>query len=75
MSLSDRFVPARLRDDARGARGTVTGKSGRWSEHVIVHFPPEVLERPAIGDRLAVKAMGAGLAFPGVNLATLLRLR
>jgi hypothetical protein len=55
--------------DARGARGTVTGKSGRWSEHVIVHFAAEVLERLAIGDRVLVRAHGVGLEFlaaPGV---------
>jgi hypothetical protein len=50
--------------DARGATGTVTGKSGRWSEHVIVHFPQEVLERLAIGERILVKAHGTGLQFP-----------
>lgn len=50
--------------DARGATGTVTGKSGRWSEHVIVHFAAEVLERLAIGDRILVRAHGVGLEFP-----------
>jgi hypothetical protein len=51
--------------DARGARGTVTGKSGRWSEHVIIDFAPEVLDRLAIGDRILVKAHGIGLQFSG----------
>jgi hypothetical protein len=56
--------------DAKGARGTVTGKSGRWSEHVIVHFPASALERLTIGDRLVVKAMGVGLAFAIVPQVT-----
>jgi hypothetical protein len=50
--------------DARGAAGTVTGKSGRWSEHVIVHFPADTLERLAIGDRILVRAHGVGLELP-----------
>ncbi|MGQ0572280.1 MAG: DUF4438 family protein [Armatimonadota bacterium] len=49
--------------DAKGAQGTVTGKSGRWSEHVIIHFAPHSLERLAIGDRVLVKALGVGLRF------------
>lgn len=53
--------------DARGTRGVVTGKSGRWSEHVIVHFPRETLEHLAIGDRILVKAHGLGLEFPGAR--------
>ncbi|MDR7417739.1 MAG: DUF4438 domain-containing protein [Armatimonadota bacterium] len=51
--------------DAKGATGTVTGKSGRWSEHVIVDFAEAVLERLAIGDRILVRAHGVGLQFPG----------
>lgn len=50
--------------EAQGARGTVTGKSGRWSEHVIIHFPSTTLERLAIGDRVLVRAHGVGLQFP-----------
>lgn len=51
--------------DARGQKGTVTGKSGRWSEHVIIHFAPGTLERLAIGDRVRIKAHGVGLQFAG----------
>lgn len=51
--------------DARGQKGTVTGKSGRWSEHVIIHFAPSTLERLAIGDRVRIKAHGVGLQFAG----------
>jgi hypothetical protein len=31
--------------NAKGAKGVVTGKSGRFAEHVIIHFAPEVLDR------------------------------
>jgi len=51
--------------DARGAQGTVTGKSGRWSEHVIIHFPRSALDVLAIGDRVRIKAYGVGLQFAG----------
>jgi hypothetical protein len=50
--------------EAKGQRGTVTGKSGRWSEHLIIHFTTDTLEKLAIGDRILVKAMGIGLKFP-----------
>jgi uncharacterized protein DUF4438 len=51
--------------DAKGKTGTVTGKSGRWSEHLIIHFGKDTLEKLAIGDRILVKALGIGLQFPG----------
>lgn len=51
--------------DAKGTRGVVTGKSGRWSEHVIIDFAPAALPRLAIGDRIVVKALGVGLQFSG----------
>lgn len=47
--------------EAKGARGVVTGKHG-GVEHVIVDFPPEVLERMNLGDGIAVRACGLGLA-------------
>jgi hypothetical protein len=46
----------------RGARGTVTGKSGRFAEHVIIHFNESVLELLALGDEILVRAIGRGLA-------------
>jgi Domain of unknown function (DUF4438) len=46
--------------DAKGARGTVTGKHD-GAEHVIVDFVPDVLERLVIGDRIQVRAYGRGL--------------
>lgn len=48
---------------AVGARGTVIGKSGRFAEHVICHFPDEVLEQLAIEDKVLVRAFGRSLAF------------
>jgi hypothetical protein len=48
--------------EARGARGVVTGKSGRFSEHVIIHFSRADREKMAIGDKINIKAVGVGLA-------------
>lgn len=50
---------------AQGARGVVTGKSGRFSEHVILHFPKAVREKMAIGDKIVIRAAGVGLEIPG----------
>lgn len=47
---------------AKGAKGVVTGKSGRFSEHVIVHFAKAEREQMAIGDKILVRAAGVGLA-------------
>lgn len=47
--------------DAKGARGVVTGKSGRFSEHVIIHFDKSVREKMAIGDKIVIRAKGVGL--------------
>ncbi len=49
---------------AQGARGIVTGKSGRFSEHVIIHFEKAVREKMAIGDKIVVRAKGVGLELP-----------
>lgn len=46
---------------ATGAVGTVTGKSGRFSEHVIVHFSKADREAMAIGDKVQIRAAGVGL--------------
>jgi hypothetical protein len=56
---------------AKGAKGMVTGKSGRFSEHVIVHFTKADREKMAIGDKVLVRAAGVGLQlgdFPTVKL-------
>lgn len=46
---------------AAGSTGIVTGKSGRFSEQVIVHLPREARTRMAVGDQVLVRAEGAGL--------------
>jgi hypothetical protein len=46
---------------ATGASGTVIGKSGRFAEHVICHFPAADIERMAPGDRIQIRAYGVGL--------------
>lgn len=59
---------------AKGARGVVTGKSGRWAEQVIVHFGHDALAGLAIGDRIQVRARGVGLTIdqaPAVSCKSL----
>lgn len=56
---------------AAGATGVVTGKSGRFSEQVIVHFPVEARRSMAVGDQILVRAEGVGLRLtdhPDVSL-------
>lgn len=59
---------------AQGARGTVTGKSGRFSDQVIVHFDLETRRKLAVGDHVVVRSEGVGMALPdspGVHLKSL----
>jgi hypothetical protein len=56
---------------AAGTTGVVTGKSGRFSEQVIVHLPREARTRMAVGDQLLIRAEGVGLRLtdhPDVSL-------
>ncbi len=56
---------------AAGTGGVVTGKSGRFSEQVIVHIPREARTRMAVGDQVLIRAEGVGLILtdhPGVSL-------
>ena len=60
--------------EAKGERGVVTGKSGRFSEQVILHFPVAVRGRIAIGDKIVVKSKGVGLSVaehPHIHLKSL----
>lgn len=60
--------------NAKGARGVVTGKSGRFAEHVIIHFEPSVLDDLAFGDKIVVRACGVGMSipdYPGVHLKSM----
>lgn len=47
--------------DAKGGKGVVTGKHG-GIEHVLVDFPPETVDKLQIGDKVAIRAFGMGLA-------------
>lgn len=56
--------------DGKGSAGTVTGKHG-GIEHMMVDFPPDVLDKLVIGDRIQVRAYGRGLELldaPNVKL-------
>lgn len=50
--------------DAKGSRGVVTGKHG-GVEHVLIDFPPDTLEKLAIGDKVQIRARGQGLEIEG----------
>lgn len=59
--------------DAKGSKGVVTGKHG-GIEHVLVDFPPEVMEKMTIGDKILVRSFGQGLQltdFPTVKVMNL----
>ena len=47
--------------EAKGERGVVTGKHG-GVEHVMIDFPPEVMERMQIRDAISIRAVGVGFA-------------
>lgn len=49
---------------AKGARGVVTGKSGRFSDQVIIHFDVETRRKIAVDDQILVKSEGVGLHVP-----------
>lgn len=59
---------------AQGATGVVTGKSGRFSEQLILHFPKSVRKEMAVGDQIVVRSLGIGMAIdghPGVTCKSL----
>lgn len=49
---------------AQGTVGVVTGKSGRFSEQVIIHIPKAARERMAVGDQIIIRSEGIGMALP-----------
>jgi hypothetical protein len=57
-----------LTGEAKGAKGTVVGKTyffaGR-SHRIVVDFEPEDLAKLAIGDKVEIEAWGAGLKIDG----------
>lgn len=46
---------------AAGTTGVVTGKSGRFSEQVIVHFPKAARHKMAVGDQIVIRSEGVGM--------------
>ena len=59
--------------EKKGSKGVVTGKHG-GIEHVLIDFPPEILEQLLIGDRILIKAFGLGLKlidFPDIKVLNL----
>jgi hypothetical protein len=59
--------------DGKGAKGVITGKHG-GIEHVLVDFPPGILDKPVLGDRVLVKAYGTCLKlidFPAIKVFNL----
>ncbi len=49
-----------VKGDAKGEKGVVVGKHG-GIEHVMTDFPPDVMEKLVIEDKVMVKAYGVGL--------------
>jgi hypothetical protein len=47
--------------EAKGTRGVVTGKSGRFSDQVIIHFEKAARRKMAIGDKILIRSKGVGL--------------
>ncbi|MDH5461312.1 MAG: DUF4438 domain-containing protein [Candidatus Bathyarchaeota archaeon] len=47
-------------ESAKGEKGVVTGKHG-GIEHVLVDFPPEVMDKLMISEKILIKAFGVGL--------------
>jgi hypothetical protein len=58
-------VAVAMTGQAQGEKGVVTGKSGRFSEQLIVHFPKAVRRKMAIGDQILVRSLGTGIEIEG----------
>lgn len=59
---------------AKGATGTVTGKSGRFSDQVIVHFDRATRQKIAVDDQIMIAAEGVGMSLadhPGIAFKSL----
>lgn len=62
-----------LSGEAKGAVGRVTGIHG-GCDHVIIDFPPEILEKMAIGDEILVRTYGQGLKledYPDIKIMSI----
>lgn len=51
--------------EVKGSKGVVTGKSGRFSDQVIIHFEKNIRRKMAIGDKIQVRSQGVGLELAG----------
>lgn len=51
--------------EGKGLKGIVTGKSGRFSEHVIVHFPKADRLKFAVNDKIVIRSRGVGMELDG----------
>jgi hypothetical protein len=51
--------------EGKGVKGIVTGKSGRFSEHVIVHFSKADRLKFAVNDKIVIRSRGVGMALDG----------
>jgi len=59
--------------EAKGKRGTVLGTHG-GVEHVMIDFPPPVLDKMTLDDKILIKAYGQGLElldFPNIKMYSL----
>ena len=50
-----------MNGEAKNSAGFVSGKSGRFSEQIIIHFEKKVRERISINDKILIKSLGVGL--------------
>jgi hypothetical protein len=50
-----------MNGNVKNSIGFVSGKSGRFSEQVIVHFPKKIREKISINDKILIKSIGVGL--------------
>ena len=58
---------------AKGGRGTVTGHHG-GAEHVLLDFPPKVVDKLSLDDRFQIRTLGQGLRlldYPDIGLRSL----
>jgi hypothetical protein len=63
-----------MNGEGKGSKGVVTGKSGRFSEHVIVHFCKADRKKFAINDKIVIRSCGVGMALadhPEIKLKSL----
>ena len=50
-----------MNGEAKNSVGFVSGKSGRFSEQIIIHFEKKVREKISINDKILIKSLGVGL--------------